>query len=413
MGLHYRAWTIQLKAESPLMIGGHRLDNNRYASLDYIPHHVLQAAFARAILETHEHYSLDKHTNDKLYYIDPNHQEITDDGCHPQWQPWFRVFPQLCFNDARPMGRTLYTPTTFACKHSSSHPLRETLLERYLSRNQRSQLAQFKCPVCQGRLERKNGWRMPSDEKLYYRKITRVGLDERRLVSRDEHLYTLSVLEPYRLIDPENGQAEPLYFYGTVYAPQEADLSLDEAIIHVGAYLTSGFGRMRIRVTPADTTNRRQAAFERWRQWQEQAGNSSVAIQLLSDVELPLVCAVDNKYQTREQWLAFYTQLLRQCSGLPENVTVEAAYLNSFQRRYVHNGPQFRRADKLTTLLQQGSVFILNGPKAALEPWLDEAIQCGMPWQADDIQRRLSLDILSGEAEPSQKGGNTVESGRV
>lgn len=410
MGLQYQAWTIQLKAESSLLIGGHRLDNNRYASLDYIPYHVLQAALARAILETHEHYSLDKHAKEKLYYIDPNDQEITADGCQPQWQTWFRYFPQLYLNDARPIGRSFYTPTTFACKQSPSHPLRETLLERYLARHQRRPLVQFHCPVCAGRLERKSGWQFAANEQLYYRQITRVGLDERRLVSRDEQLYTLSVLEPYRFIDPESGSTKPLFFSGTVYAPQEVDLSLNDTIIHVGAYLTSGLGRMRIRMFPADTDQLCQTAFERLRQWQEKSGDSSAAIQLLSDAELPASHAAESRYRTREQWLEFYTQLLHCCTDLPKEVTVEAAYLNMIQRRYIHNSSQIRRADSLTTLLQQGSVFILSGPREVLNHWLSEAIQCGMSWKTDAFDRRLSLDVLSGErASSGLEGGTTVE----
>lgn len=407
--MQFQAWTIQLKAETSLLIGSHRLDNNRYTSLDYIPYHVLQAAMARAILETHEQYSLEKHGKEKPYYIDPSDSEITADGCHPQWREWFRAFDQLYLNDGRPMGRAYFPPTTFACKQSADHPLRETLPERYLLRHQRRPLTQFFCATCGGRLERKSGWHFYPNETLYYRQITRVGLDERRLVSRDEHLYTLSVLEPYSFINPDTKITKPLYFYSTVYAPQGVDLSLDNTIIHVGAYLTTGLGRMRIRVFRANTEQHRHDAMKRWEHWQQLTGDTSVAIQLLTDAELPVSFASKSKYRTQAEWLTFYTDLFHHCSNLPEGITVEAAFLNVFQRRHVQYQSQIRRAETLTTLLQQGSVFILNGPKAALNQWVDEALRQGMAWNADHFRRRLSVNILSGQMEPPLGGGNIDE----
>lgn len=396
-----KRWTIRLQPLSPFLIGAHRPDNNHFETLDYIPANVLQAAFARAILESHAQYDIKKHGRERRYFIDPRHSEVTVDGCRPEWKAWFQHFDDLSFSDATPLGATPYTPTTFVCKtFSDEHPLVESLPDRYRLRHSVGQaIKDFCCPACQGRLERKDGWRM-HEKRVYRRVITRVQIDEKRLVSKDGHLYSLAVGEPYAFIDRARGQTEPLYFEATLFAPEHVQ-GLEKAtdqVIRVGAYITSGLGKMAITIKPVPEpqVNNLKEIIKAWR---EKVGDQSIAMQLLSDVKYTGEHYAPDRYMDLDELYAVYTEWLQREAGLPSECSVSFAYLKTQNRRGFPKGKQSGREEGISHFLMNGSVFVINGPDEAVQSWGLEAAQYGLWLDNPSEKRRIPVKLLSGEAQ--------------
>lgn len=399
--MEYKSWKIRLEAESPFLIGTHRVMNNHFETLEYIPAKVLQAAFARVILESHADYELQIHGKERNYYIEENHEQITATGCLDEFKEWFKAFNHIYFSDATPMGSQRYTPTTYICKsYGEEHPLVESLPFRYTSRNEFGKDAsKFECKECEGegegRLERKDGWMMKGS-KMYKRLITRVGIDQKRLVSKDEQLYSLSIGEPYSNIDKVNQETEPLYFEATLFTPKEINglESINGQTIYVGANITSGLGKMKVSVVSNDNSESNQGQ-EEIRQWQKQVGDCSIPIQLLSDVCFNNQYRKDQKYQTNEELLQMYTTWLQTDAKLPEGCHVEFFYMQSYQKRGFQQGSNQLREDQMRNYIQNGAVCIFNGDPTVLNVWINQIVTTGLFLENEEERQRIPVKIVS------------------
>ena len=393
----YKSWKIRLEPLSPFLIGGHRIIDNHYESLDYIPGHVLQAAFARAILESHADYDVSDH--EKKYYIKSDSSTITASGCKKEWVHWFEYFSELAFSDAVPLGKNKYTPTSFRCKNDEDHPIVETLPERYTNRKKVGQpIKDFYCNVCGGRLERKGGWMFADDERVIKRLVARNALDSKTLTSKDEQLFSMSIGEKYSHVDLAGQRTKKLYFEAVVYAPEEAEhleAATDE-IVRVGAYITTGLGKMRITVMPMApmTDGGIEETIDKWR---KEVKDDSIAVQVLSDVPLALDSERGGSYLETDDYLQLYTDWLIETSTLPASAHVAFAYLQTYEKRGFVTGSNEYREATLKRFIENGGVFIFKAEDdkmPELESWVKRIVREGMPIVGQDRPIRIPVKLL-------------------
>ena len=403
-----KVWKIKLTALSPFLIGAHRLADNHYETLDYIPGHVLQAAFAKAILMTNSRYDADAY--EKKYFIDEEVIRQCKDGSRKEWENWLLAFPKLSFSDANPMGALPYTPTTFACKiKGDEHPLVETLPPRYeikIANNPTKKIENFHCPKCQSRIERKDSWNYPQGAQLYKRLIHRVEINDHRLVAEDEKLYSLAVGEPYSYINLETGETKPFYFEAYCYSEDDADLTISREQnieIYVGAYTTTGLGKMLVEVSPAEMDEK--GPLDSLDAWQSQPGEISVAkrpfqntmaVQLLSNVPLEIEMPPKKNYITVDEQLQLYTEWLRQKSSLPKGILVDFAFFQFLLPRSYVPGENVRES-ALKPHIKSGSVFVVKtDDNGRLRQWAKEISCFGLPLLINGNRHHYPVKILSG-----------------
>lgn len=383
-----KRWKFRLEAKTPFYIGGHRIIDNQFETLDYVPATVVQAAFSKAILESHGVYDVRnlEHTKKGKYYLDFDETSpIKAEDCAEEWLGWFNVFNELSFSDAAPMGAEKYSPSTYACKtHGEKHGLVETLPERYSYRNEIGKIIpNFHCRYegCGGRLERKDSWK--SDYSMIKRNVTRVEIDRVRKVSRDERLFSITIGEPYAASKKESGGLVPVYFEGTIFAPEQAELGIsanDEVFLHVGGYTSTGLGKMLLTVEEAAVP-----AGQDLNGWNTNVQNLnpgmpySVALQFLSD------CAYtgpmpEQDFLSTDDYNALYSEWLRQEAGLPADCAVSFAYIQTSARRGFKKGSNQERAVSRTHYVQSGSVIVIDtkGEPDNLVIWVQQALSAGL-----------------------------------
>lgn len=402
-----KIWKIKLTALTPFLIGSHRVTDNHYETLDYIPSNVLQAAFAKAILSTNELYDVNE--AERRYYIDEKAFQLYKEGSRPEWIVWLANFPSLSFSDANPMGAHPYTPTTFTCKKKGDqHPLVETLAKRYeLKFYNDKKIENFKCSVCGSRYERKDGWNLPKDRKIYKRLINRIEINNHRLVGEDERLYSLAVGEPFSYIRLDPLETKPLYFEAYCYSPVDDDLSItsdQEIEIYVGAYSTTGMGKMQVEVTEVE--DQEQENRENIRLWQngqsqfskdERPFTNTVAIQVLSNI--PYDFDQQSDYITTEEQLTIYTNWLQQFSNLPKEASVDFTFIQSLSTRSFVPGLNIREKS-IQRFIKSGSVFIFKFPNNELAiEWAMNVAQNGLPLNRDGKMNHYPIRIVDGQYE--------------
>lgn len=394
-----QAWKLRLTVKSPFLIGSHRVIANHYDTLTYVPAHVLQAAFSRAILESHNNYDpLENHTNRFVIPDHPSDNEI--DGCRRQWREWYRNFSTIAFSDGTPLGSEKHTPTTYGCKtKGAEHPLRETLAERYRLRNQKGViLSDFKCKEsnCEGRLVRKNGW-LNKEANIKKRLVTKLELDEKRLVSKDESLYSVAVGEPFLNGSVQDKTFDELTFEAIIYADKDVDLQFPdgkEETIHVGAYTTSGYGRMIAQIEKLTTMDDLKANRNEW--IAATKTENTAAVKLLSD--LPLESFESENNNTMESQLSAYTKWFQTASNLPEECEVDYTVFQTYMKRSFVKGNQQFRKEKITQFIENGSVFVVKSTdKETLEKWLKIIHHEGMPVNSVDRAIRIPVKVISGK----------------
>lgn len=390
-------WKIKLHVKSPFLIGTNRVIPNHFDTLDYIPANVLQAAFSRAILESHHTYEPSRDGNYRFIIPDnPSDEDIK--SCREEWREWYRHFSNIAFTDATPFGSEKITPTTYQCKDfGHEHTLRETLAERYKIRDTKGAIIQeFYCSECEGRLERKDGW---NDEKskIYKRLVTRLEIDEKRLVSKDERLYSIAVGEAFVKKDTGTNEFEPLIFEAFCYTDKDVNLQFPvgkQIYIRIGAYTTTGYGLMEVEVEKIDQLQ--MDTLENYKKWLEETESTdTVALKILSD--LPLIKFNYGNNLSTEDQLTTYTQWLRAVSNLPNSCYVDYTVLQTYRKRSYMKGSQRYRRDKITQFIENGSVIVIKGEKSAdFHDWLETTMKEGIYIHSDERKIQIPVKVLSG-----------------
>jgi hypothetical protein len=207
----------------------------------------------------------------------------------------------------------------------------------------------------------------------------------------------MSILEPYA--NKEN--KIPLYFEAFIYAPKGLDLTIEEEILFVGGYVTTGLGKMRVSVSRIDPESEDEI-IQKIKIWNEKTGKESVAIQFVTDVIVPDwqkwidLRDEDNLYLDIEEYLRLYTKWLQEDSNLPQDCKVDFTYLQQFQKRGFVPG-KHQRIDKMMSYISNGSVLVLKGKNQSLIPWIVHAVQTGLPMNSDFGQFRVPIKVISGQ----------------
>lgn len=225
---------IELRLESPLMVGGKRLKDNVLESLDYMPGSVMRAAFAKYILLNCPLYIPDKCDECGRF----NYVYIRDnDKCREcTFYDCCSNFSNIKFSFFYPKDFEIIPFTSRKCKSYDEHGFIDMLIppknlrcKRCIEKN-KGLIADEKV----GRLDSARGFRIGEQCVKVEREVfTRTSVDPYTLTAKEGSLYSLYAVKP------------GITFTGEIDGFEILNLKAGSEI-YVGSYNTVGFGRFRI-----------------------------------------------------------------------------------------------------------------------------------------------------------------------
>ncbi len=352
--MNRQRYTITLTPLAPFHVGAHQVTLNHFDTLDFVPAPVLQAAFARRILESHGAYDLSG--RERHYYV----EDISEEGCEPQWIPWLKSFSNLSFTAATPFGAECFSPTELGCKYDSSHPIVNSLVYQYRSRSDFRQMREVSCAECGERLERKNGWNLTSGKAVQRRTVSRTSIDAKRHSSADRQLFTMQLAEPF-----VNSQREPVKLIGDllVQGDEEMSLELTDEVIRVGKHITVGLGKMRVEVKKAPPKPFPQEQIAKWR---AAVGDRSVPVKLNSQLLFAFPGDGGEAHAELSYYHEMYENWLRCTAGFPDGARVVFVSAQHELKRIFQSGT-FAKQEQLSRFLQAGSLIVVEPGDACSE----------------------------------------------
>ncbi|HHW00808.1 MAG TPA: hypothetical protein GXX36_14820 [Clostridiaceae bacterium] len=231
---------VVFRLESPMLIGGRRLKDNVYESIDYIPGHVVRAAFAKHILMNCPLYNPQEPDAQGRY----NYVYVRDESkcISCTFYKACSTFGDIKFSFFYPEGCDILPLTAKGCKTNREHGFRDMLVND----------GEHKCRHCinesgmdsvmrglAGRLESVKGYRkgkarVSIDKELY----TKTAINSYTQTALDGSLYSIYAIRQGTVFEGHIGDTEALGVKeGQIY--------------HIGGYCSVGFGRVKvISVTP-------------------------------------------------------------------------------------------------------------------------------------------------------------------
>ncbi|RCX13512.1 CRISPR-associated Csx10 family RAMP protein [Anaerobacterium chartisolvens] len=229
---------VELKMQSPLVIGGKRIKDNVIPSLDYIPGNFVRAAFAKQILLRCPLYvpgEKDKHG--RYNYVGLR------DGEKCKECELFRLcenFSNIGFSFFYPKGCDILPFTSRRCKTDPDiHQIRDVLI--YGDRLKCSECKDKDKDKARGRMESAKGYIMGGKSfSVPHISFTRTAIDPYTGTSLDSSLYSINAVNCVM-------DGNSLVFEGEVWG-DGAELISPIQTIMVGRYSSVGMGRMGIKV---------------------------------------------------------------------------------------------------------------------------------------------------------------------
>lgn len=227
---------VVLHLESPLMTGGKRLKDNVLESLDYIPGHVLRAAFAKYILLRCPLYDPRKTDEASRYHYIYDRKAKECDGC--LWHEACRSFSGIVFSFFYPENCDIIPFTAKICKHlPQEHGMRDLLTNPGRMRCRQCEAAYPKTDLDIGkfgRLESVSGYRRGGRKFLPKTiTLTRTSINPFTGTALNAGLYSVTALQ------------QGLPFTGTISGIEKLNIQPGQTI-YVGSYNSVGLGRMKL-----------------------------------------------------------------------------------------------------------------------------------------------------------------------
>lgn len=244
-------YKITLELNSPMLIGGKKLNNDYIKSQEFVPGSVLRAALSHEITERCDYYS--DENNEKKHWV----KYLDKDNCKTcSVKNLCKNFSEIKIGHCYPLNARSYPLTAMKCKNHPTHEAFDTLIEkikRKIALSDKSYKAESKAfvcphPNCGERTERYDGLYVSHDNKiedikLVYHLVTKNAINPYLKVANDGALYTLDTISDIVLLGNEELK---LSFEGIIEGEGlESDLKAIDTL-HIGAYNTAGFGEVSL-----------------------------------------------------------------------------------------------------------------------------------------------------------------------
>lgn len=222
---------IQLKFESPLLIGGKKHSSNYIETDDVIKGSIIRAAFAKAILNRCAAKD-EKDFNEKKNWV--FYREVKScDGC--RFEGICKKFSDITFSYFYPKNTEVIPLSAKSCKLDDKHGVYDDLTCKDTS-----------CNKCNGRLEFKSGLRLKDSKedykvrKSYYIKN---GINPYTKTSKDGLLYSIETITGTN----DKDENQELIYEGYIENMTKDDIKMFN-ILRVGGDTTVGLGKCTIQV---------------------------------------------------------------------------------------------------------------------------------------------------------------------
>lgn len=354
---------IQLKFESPLLIGGKKHSSNYIETDDVIKGSVVRAAFAKVILNRCAAKD-EKDFNGKKNWVFYRGLKSCN-GC--RFEGICKKFSNITFSYFYPKNTEVIPLSAKSCKLDDKHGVYDDLTCKDAC-----------CNKCNGRLEFKSGLRLKDSKecyklrKSYYMKN---GINPYTKTSKDGLLYSIETITG---TNAENENPE-LVYEGHMENMTKDDINLF-SILRVGGDTTVGLGKCTIQVCDEIEENRtfnkiksyldkfnekyKDKKFNDKNEIKEDK-NKYLAVVLKGDAILDF--ENDGAYKTTDEFKGIWQKAL----NLKESIKVEKVYSEMENYRgYDNSISGINKREKSMNLVKKGTVIVFSA-QSSLEELYD------------------------------------------
>lgn len=236
---------VNLLLESPLIVGGHRLVNNVFYSLDYITGSILRAAFVRQILLNCPIFNEKKDDGSGRYnYVYIRDEEYCRNcGCFKLC----RDFSSIKFSFFYPEGAEIIPLTSKKCKEFDDHCFIDSIAGT--AGTEPKQCKAKNCQDPERRLEYKKGFRKGGTFTSLHNKrsnYTKTAIDPYTRRAKDNYLYSINAIDEGVMFEGSISLPESLNFEDILVFCDRTGDEENKPLLYVGKRSSSGFGKVSI-----------------------------------------------------------------------------------------------------------------------------------------------------------------------
>ena len=349
---------VGLKFQSPVILGGRKIDTNYIDTIDYIQGNVLRAALAKYILhhcsEFREDETVVVNGQEKKNWVYYRNKE----GCLScRLKNLCNKFETLKFSYFYPEGADIFPHTAMVCKLDETHGYIDVLIH------------ERQCPKCgkEGRVETATGY--IKDGKKYGVKkmfLTKTKIDKYTKTSKDGKLYSVVAVS--------ETSSNKNFFTGYVHGLDEEDVkNIDQ--LRVGKYVSVGYGKCTM-VPIYEEKKSREEILAQFKDFDykykslhfnnTESQFNYFAIKLVSDAMLNI--SVDStEYKSNEEYIELWQNVLQ----IDKKYEIYKMYCETFNFRGFDlstAGGDIR--EKPVVMLEKGSVILFRTQES-----LDSALE--------------------------------------
>lgn len=367
MNLRYK---FKIIPTTLFLIGGKKLGSEYIKSLNYIPGGVLRAALSKDITSRCPYY--DDKTSEKKNWVEFKNEK---DCSTCKVKNICKNFDKIIISNSYPLNSNIYPLSAMGCKDVSEHEPFDTLAEKINiklsqdSEDDKKYIPDYSCSEkgCSSRTERHDGFYVIKNEKLediesIYEIVTKNSINPYTRTSRDGVLYTLDCHSKFVL---EGNEQKQVYFEGYIEGENlENDLKQFDDI-YVGAYTTSGLGKMNFKYENIEKEDSKEDLIKRINKFNSFINCSDkvfIPITFLSDC----YCKIENYYNkplydisTKEYIDMIKTKL----NELMDVGDIYYSILSIDMVRGFDTSSKVSRKRALKKIIKAGSVLILETKK--------------------------------------------------
>lgn len=354
-----------MKLETPLIVGGKKLENNYIKSMQYVTGSVFRAALAREILNQCPYYNSN---GKKIYWVEFKNKEECK-NC--SFKNICKNFSNIKTDTFYPLGGKPYPNTNMRCKYNSEHEDVDILIYKINRHIGVDTIYNGQCPQCDERLEKHSGiGKNGKDIEGIYRLITKNGINPYMKRSKDGILYSLDALSERIFLGDKEKHTE---FEGTIESNIDILEDLENIkMLRVGAYTTSGFGKCRMSVKndeDKESIKTLEDRIKRFNSYIKDDQNDYISFTLISDAYLGLEEAFKDNVppstiETKE-FVNKYEEILSEYVG--EEFKLEIPMVNNEWRRGFDTSKKISVYRKEKIVSKEGSVFVFSVPKDKID----------------------------------------------
>lgn len=362
-------YEFKLSPIGPFVVGGRSLGSNYIKSLNYIPGGVLRAALSKEIVSRCNYYT--ENNDGKINWVEFKGES----GCsNCLVKNICKNFSNIIIGNSYPLDANLFPLTAMSCKDDHTHGVFDTLIDKVklkVYRNEHRDEAvkiDYKClnGNCGGRVERFSGMYKKEYNKIkeikpIYFLMEKNSINPYTRTTKEEILYTLDSVSPKIMVEDEE---RDLYLQGYIEGDNIGNDLNTFNDLFVGAYNTSGFGKMKFEYLGSNEIDSIQKMKERIKKFNSYIEGSKIYIPvtLISDIYIGLEDFYDKQlFEVKtEEYIEIYNKKIEEFNNIGSvfyvNITSEIKRGFDTSKSQV----RLRNAKKI---IKAGSIFVLEVDK--------------------------------------------------